>query len=69
MNNEELIQKMAQLESMNDHLATEIQQADHLMRLVGFVDGLETIKATAIALRDGVAYEEGQDTPTQDNNL
>jgi len=43
----ELLKKMARLESINDYLATELGYVDHLMRLVGFSDGLETVKVTA----------------------
>lgn len=42
-----LLKKIAHLESINDHLATEVSYVDMLMRLVGFTSGLETIKATA----------------------
>lgn len=37
----------ARLESINDLLSTEITYLDHLMRSVGFANGLETFKATA----------------------
>lgn len=47
---EQLLKKMAQLESMNDQLLTELSYVDHLMRSVGFSNGLETVKATAIEL-------------------
>ena len=47
MNNEELLNKVARLESVNDFLETEICDLDRLMKMVGFKNGLETIKATA----------------------
>lgn len=47
MTNEELLQKKARLESLNDQLTTELDYVDQLMRLVGFTDGLKTVKATA----------------------
>ena len=47
MTKKELIKKVAQLESVNDHLLTELGYVDHLMRLVGFAGGLETVKLTA----------------------
>lgn len=47
MDNKELMRKIALLESINDHLETEIEQVDMLMKMVGFKDGLETVKATA----------------------
>lgn len=47
---EDLLKKMAQLESMNDQLQTELVNLDKLMRAVGFTNGLETVKATALEL-------------------
>lgn len=43
----DLAKKVAYLESLNDHLLTELGYVDHLMRLVGFAGGLETVKLTA----------------------
>lgn len=57
----ELVKKMAYLESVNDHLATELQQADILMRQVGFTDGLATVKSTALALKNGEIPEYDPD--------
>ena len=47
MTKKDLIKKIAQLESINDHLLTELGYIDRLMRLVGFSGGLETMKLTA----------------------
>lgn len=47
MTKKELMKKIALLESLNDHLSSEVTNVDLLMRLVGFSGGLETIKATA----------------------
>lgn len=44
---EELIKKIAQLESMNDQLLAELSYVDQLMRQVGFSEGLATVKLTA----------------------
>jgi hypothetical protein len=49
---EQLLKKMAKLESMNDQLLSELSYVDHLMRCVGFANGLETVKATARELID-----------------
>lgn len=43
----DLLKKVAHLESLNDYLLTELGYVDHLMRLVGFAGGLETVKMTA----------------------
>ena len=47
MTKKDLISKVAHLESLNDHLLTELGYVDRLMRLVGFAGGLETVKLTA----------------------
>jgi hypothetical protein len=51
MNTEDLIKKLAHLESVNDMLLTELGYVDHLMRLVGFSEGIVTVKATARELQ------------------
>lgn len=47
MTKAQLLKKIALLESINDQLATEVSYVDELMKMVGFADGLITIKATA----------------------
>jgi hypothetical protein len=47
MNKTELLQQQARLESINDQLSAELAYVDRLMRMVGFGNGLETLKATA----------------------
>lgn len=47
MTKTQLEKKIAYLESVNDQLATEIQYVDQLMRMVGFSEGLKTVKLTA----------------------
>ncbi len=44
------------LESINDYLLSELKDLDHLMRLVGFAGGLQTVKLTAQEL-----YESGKE--------
>jgi hypothetical protein len=56
MKKTDLLKKVAYLESLNDHLLTELGYVDHLMRLVGFAGGLETVKLTAHEL-----YESEKD--------
>jgi hypothetical protein len=43
----QLLKKIAYLESLNDQLITEVIYVDHLMRMIGFSNGLTTVKATA----------------------
>ena len=51
-----LEQKVAYLEFVNDQLMSEITYVDRLLKLVGFPDGLETIKNAA----QEVMEEEGE---------
>lgn len=43
----QLLKKIAYLESINDQLLAEVNYVDHLMRSLGFSDGLVSVKATA----------------------
>lgn len=47
MTKKDLVKQVAHLESLNDHLLTELGYIDRLMRLVGFAGGIETVKLTA----------------------
>ena len=52
MTKSELLKKIAYLESVNDQLSTEVTYVDQLMRLIGFSEGLITVKATAQEILD-----------------
>jgi len=52
-----LEQKVAYLEFVNDQLLSEIHYVDRLLKLIGFPDGLETIKSAA----QEVIEEEGEE--------
>ncbi len=52
MTKAELQKRIAQLETMNDQLLTEVQYIDQMMRMVGFTNGIETVKATAKEIID-----------------
>lgn len=54
---EDLRRKLAKLESINDQLLTELSYVDHLMRMVGFAGGLETVKMTARELYEAEKNE------------
>jgi hypothetical protein len=45
-----LFEKIAYLESLNDHLATELKYVDRLLRKAGFTEGLHTLKYAAIEM-------------------
>lgn len=57
MTKAELIKQIAILESVNDQMYSELCEVDHLMRLVGFEGGLETVKATARELSESQELE------------
>lgn len=40
----QLQSKLARLESANDHLSTEMNRVNELLKKVGFQDGLDTLK-------------------------
>lgn len=51
-----LEKKIAYLEFVNDQLLSEIQYIDSLLKIIGFPEGLETIKSAA----KEVSEEESQ---------
>ncbi len=59
MNQEEMLRKISELESMNDQLQTEIRYLDKLLKKVGFSEGLKTLKAAAHELLDQDKDAEG----------
>ncbi len=60
MENSELQQKLAVLESVNDQLMAELSYVDNLLRSVGFSNGLESVKGVAAELlRERVEQQEG----------
>lgn len=50
MTKAELMRKVARLEFQNDQLVAEVTYVDELMRLIGFAEGLKTVKATAVEI-------------------
>ena len=47
MEQEKLLKRISELESLNDQLLTEIRFLDQLLRQVGFEEGLKTLKFAA----------------------
>ncbi len=47
MTKEKILQQIAHLESINDHLMTELGYTDQLLRASVFPDGLESLKSVA----------------------
>ena len=58
MNKADLEKKVAQLEFANDQLIAELRYLDQLMRQVGFTDGLQSLKATAMELYETESDED-----------
>lgn len=58
MDENKLIKKIAQLESLNDQLITELEYLDSISRELGFQEGLKTLKAAARELLEEQKKEE-----------
>lgn len=50
MKEQELKRYLSRLESQNDHLVTQIENMDQLLRKVGFEEGLKSLKSAASEL-------------------
>jgi uncharacterized protein YunC (DUF1805 family) len=50
MKHQDLIKKIAKLETINDQLSAEIQYLEKLTRALGFAEGLKTLKAAALEM-------------------
>lgn len=61
MTKQQLLKKIAMLESINDQLVTEVNYVDGLMKMLGFSEGLRTIKATAQEIIDQGLLEDNSD--------
>jgi hypothetical protein len=47
MSTEQMLQKLARLEFINDQLGAELAELDHLLRSAGFPEGVESVKQVA----------------------
>jgi len=47
MNMKKLLERIAQLEFINDQIYSELQSTDKLLREIGFSEGLKTVKEAA----------------------
>lgn len=53
----EILNKIAILESINDHLHSELTYFDELLKAVGFEEGISSVKSAAaelLSLEDGI---------------
>lgn len=48
----DLEKRLAYLQSINDHLLTELEYIDHVTREIGFPEGISSLKDTAKKLLD-----------------
>jgi hypothetical protein len=48
MKQADLTSKLARLEMMDDHIESEFEYLDKLLRLVGFDEGIESLKAAVL---------------------
>lgn len=58
MTKAQLERRVAVLESINDQLLSEVEYVDHLMKEMGFKEGLSTVKATAKEIIESGILEE-----------
>ncbi|MCH9614917.1 MAG: hypothetical protein SP1CHLAM54_01330 [Chlamydiia bacterium] len=58
MKTNELLKKIAKLESIVDQLQSEMNYIDQLLREVGFEEGLETLKEAALELLEKKQEDE-----------
>jgi hypothetical protein len=47
MTHDQMLKRISELESINDQLLSEIRYLDHLLKEVGFEEGLKTLKFAA----------------------
>jgi hypothetical protein len=52
MDNQQLLKRISELETLNDQLVAEINYLDRLLKEVGFENGLMTLKMAAQELLD-----------------
>jgi len=64
---EELIKKIARLESINDQLVAEIRFLDTITKKLGFSEGLKTLKSAAIELLEMEENENFSEDSSQDS--
>lgn len=60
--NTELHKKIAELESLNDQLITELRNLEDLLKRVGFDSGLDTLKKAALEV-----LEDSQNSSKEGN--
>lgn len=60
MEPKQLEKKVAYLEFLNDQLSSELEYIDRLLKIIGFPEGLLTIKSAAQEVMDEEGLAEGE---------
>jgi hypothetical protein len=58
MKKKELITKIAQLETINDQIVSELEYLDSLLKQIGFEKGLTSLKSAALEIIQNQDFEE-----------
>lgn len=58
MKKEELLKKIALLETINDQLIAEIDTLEHLTRELGFSEGIKSLKEAGLELLEEIEEED-----------
>jgi cell shape-determining protein MreC len=55
-NRQDILKKLAELESLNDQLQAELRDLDRLMKDIGFPEGISTLKKAASEIIEDHPY-------------
>ncbi len=58
MKDNDLLKKVAKLETINDQLSAELNYLDGLTRALGFAEGVKTLKAAALEMLEADAKKK-----------
>lgn len=61
MKDQNLLKKIAKLETVNDQLSAELHYLEKLTRSLGFAEGLKTLKAAALDMLESDQKKENRD--------
>jgi len=50
MDTHQLLERIAHLEFVNDQISMELQETDKLLRMIGFSEGLHSVKKAALEI-------------------
>jgi len=61
MTEQQLLKKIAKLETVNDQLTAELHYLEKLTRSLGFAEGLKTLKAAAVDMLEEEQENENRE--------